>query len=161
MSDTMHSGRPGRSRRRQRGLAAVEMTLVTPLLLLLMFATAELGRALFQYNTLTKAVRDGVRHAATHALTGSTGVVLLQDTLVQEIRNLVVYGNASGTGSPLLEGLSTGDVDVSNAFADEVTVSASHAYAPLWGGSIPTFGLGNGDLSVDLTLRASTTMRGL
>jgi hypothetical protein len=157
----MHSGRSGRSRRRQRGLAAVEMTLVTPLLLLLMFATAELGRVLIQYNTLTKAVRDGVRHAATHALTGSTGVVLLEGALVEEIRNLVVYGNPTGAGSPLLEGLATGDVEVSNAFADEVTVSASHAYAPLWGGSIPTFGIGSSDLSIDLTLRASATMRGL
>ena len=46
------------NRGRQRGVAIVEFVLTLPLLMLLLLATAEIGRALFQYNTLTKAVRD-------------------------------------------------------------------------------------------------------
>ena len=41
--------------RPQRGVAIIEFVITLPLLLLLLLATAEIGRALFQYNTLTKA----------------------------------------------------------------------------------------------------------
>ena len=52
------------NRHRQRGLAIVEFAIVLPLLLLLSLATTELGRALYQQDTLNKAVRDGARHLA-------------------------------------------------------------------------------------------------
>ena len=59
--------------RRQRGTATVEFAIVLPLLLVLMFATAELGRLISQYNTLTQSVRDAVRYAAAAAAADSTG----------------------------------------------------------------------------------------
>ena len=49
------------SSRCQRGLVLVEMVLITPLMLLLMLATAEVSRAFVDHNTLTKAARNGVR----------------------------------------------------------------------------------------------------
>ena len=49
-------------RNRQRGVAIVEFALVLPLLLLMTFVVTEYSRALYQYNTLTKSVRDAARY---------------------------------------------------------------------------------------------------
>ena len=46
------------------GAAAVEMALVLPLLLLLVFGIVDFGRALNLQITLTQAAREGVRPAA-------------------------------------------------------------------------------------------------
>ena len=44
--------------RKQNGAALVEYALVLPLLLLVTFVVTEYSRALYQYNILTKSVRD-------------------------------------------------------------------------------------------------------
>jgi Flp pilus assembly protein TadG len=49
--------------RRGRGQALVEFAIVIPLFLLLLVALFDLGRAVFAYNTLTNAAREGVRMA--------------------------------------------------------------------------------------------------
>jgi hypothetical protein len=82
----------------QRGVAIIEFALILPLLLLLTFITTELGRAIWQYNTLTKSVRDAARYLSTQQ-PGSAAAVTTA-------RNLMVYGNPAGTGSPLAIGLS-------------------------------------------------------
>ena len=51
--------------RRQHGIATVELAIVAPILLLILLGVAEMGRALFQYNTLSKAVRDSARYYST------------------------------------------------------------------------------------------------
>ena len=48
-------------KRGQRGIAAIEMVITLPVLLLLLVGMAELGRAFYQYNTLTKSIRAGIR----------------------------------------------------------------------------------------------------
>ena len=84
---------------RQQGLAMVEFAIVLPLLLFLMFAAAEFGRALFQYNTLLKAVRDGARYMAQNAFLGD-GTQINGDAPT-EAMNLVVYGSiAAKTCNP-------------------------------------------------------------
>ena len=45
----------------ERGSAAVEFALVVPLLVLLLFGIAELGRAYYVQTTLSGAAREGVR----------------------------------------------------------------------------------------------------
>jgi Flp pilus assembly protein TadG len=55
--------RTSRCRRRQRGQALVEFSLVIPLFLLLLIALFDMGRAVFSYNTLTNAAREGARMA--------------------------------------------------------------------------------------------------
>jgi len=85
---------------RQNGTALVEFALILPLMLVLTFITTEFGRAIYQYNTLTKSVRDAVRYAS----------VRTPNTQVTEVRNLVVYGNPGGTGSPLVLGLTLANV---------------------------------------------------
>jgi Flp pilus assembly protein TadG len=79
-------------RNRQRGVALVEFAFVLPLLLVLSLVSAELGRAVYRYNTTAKVVRDAVRYLS----------VQTPGTHVAEARNLIVYGNVAGTG-PLLD----------------------------------------------------------
>lgn len=97
---------------RQHGVAIIEMALIIPLLLMLLFIVTELGRAVMQYNTLTKSVRDGARYLSTQ----------LQDTMVAEAKNLIVYGNTAGDGSSIVAGLET-----------------SHVATPKWQQSVGTF----------------------
>jgi len=59
----MRHGHRRRSTRSPRGQALVEMALVLPIFLLVMVALFDLGRAVFAYNTLTNAAREGVRLA--------------------------------------------------------------------------------------------------
>ena len=53
----------GRRRERSRGQALVEFSLVIPIFLLLLISLFDLGRAVFSYNTLTNAAREGARVA--------------------------------------------------------------------------------------------------
>lgn len=51
------------------GVAGVEMALITPLLVTLMFGSMELGNLYWTQHKLTKAVRDGSRFAARQSFT--------------------------------------------------------------------------------------------
>lgn len=130
--------------RNQRGLATVEMAIGLPVLLLLMLATAELGRLISQYDTLNNAVRDGARYAASVSAQGSTGFVIITSTIQNNVANLVATGNVNGNGAPLLPGLSPSDVSVS-ATGNQlyVEVSVTYNYEPITGPTLQTFGLGN------------------
>ena len=50
--------------RNNRGAALVEMALILPLLLLIVFGIFEFGRAMFIVNTLNNAAREGARRAS-------------------------------------------------------------------------------------------------
>jgi Flp pilus assembly protein TadG len=79
--------------RNRSGAAAVEMALVTPLLLLILCGSVELGNYFLDEHALRKAVRDGARYAARqdfadYACSSSTinsTVVTNTQTLVQKI----------------------------------------------------------------------------
>lgn len=86
--------------KRQHGVALVEFALILPMLLLLTLITVEFGRAIWQYNTLTKSVRDAARYLSLQT----------PGTKIPEARNLMVYGNTAGTGAPLAMGLNTSHV---------------------------------------------------
>jgi len=90
------------SRRTQQGAALVELALIIPMLLLLSLVTTEFGRAMYEYNAVVKSTRDAVRYLS----------VQTPGTKITEARNLVVYGNTAGTGSPLARGLSLSNVPV-------------------------------------------------
>ena len=151
---------PSSHKRPQQGIASVEFAIALPLLLLLLLATAEIGRMLSQYDTLTKAVRDGARFLAAHALNGSTSTVQLTAPIPAETQYLVVYGNVNGAGSPVLPGFVIGNVTVANAGNGYVSVSATYTYQPMLG-SLPTFGLTAGPISVAIPLNATVVMRAL
>lgn len=64
-----------RFRRDDRGAAAVEFALVLPILVVLLFGVIDFGRALFAYNYLTAAVREGGRFAAVQESASSEAAV--------------------------------------------------------------------------------------
>jgi hypothetical protein len=84
----------------QRGVAITEFALVVPLLLLLALITTEYGRAVYQYNTLTKTVRDAARYLSMQSPGGG----------ISAAKHLVVYGDPSNTSSPLAIGLDVSQV---------------------------------------------------
>ncbi len=81
-----------------------------------MFAVLEFGRALWVHNALTDAARRGARYAVLHSENAST-----------EVKNIVVYGDAAGTGNPMLPSLSTANVNVTynNFGLNDGTVTVS------------------------------------
>jgi Flp pilus assembly protein TadG len=147
-------------RRWERGTAIIEFTIALPLLLLMLVATAEIGRMLSQYNTLNKAVRDGVRYLAANALAGTTGVVSINSTVQTATINLVVTGNTAGSGSALLPNLTANNVTVTSLANGYVSVTASYTYVPMLGSNLPTFGL-SAPINVSIPLNASVVMRPL
>lgn len=82
----------------RRAAAAVEMALVTPLLIILMFGAMELGKYFLDQHMVVEAVRDGARFAARQDFdsmpcAGTAG----NET---QIKNLVRTGTTDGTGTP-------------------------------------------------------------
>ncbi len=144
---------------RQHGAVLVEMVLVTPILLMLMLATAEVTRAFIDHNTLTKAVRNGVRYVAANAFQGTTGLVFVSTVLRTETQNLVVYGNTAGTGAPVLPGLTPTDIIVADIGNDNIQVSVSYTINGMLGPALPNFY--GSSISLLHNLQASVTMRAL
>ncbi|HSW15639.1 MAG TPA: TadE family protein [Ramlibacter sp.] len=92
--------------RRSRGVALVELALILPVMLVMTFIVTEYGRAIYQYNTLTKSVRDAARYLSFQT----------PETHRAQARNLLVYGNLGGTGTPLALGLTAANVPDANIF---------------------------------------------
>jgi len=95
------SFRFGQARRRRRGSTIIETALVLTIALVTFIGLLDIGSVLFRLQGLTERARAGARYAVVNAF-DATG-----------IRNVVVYGNAAGTGGPLL-GLTTDLVAVNN-----------------------------------------------
>jgi Flp pilus assembly protein TadG len=87
--------------RNESGIQLAELAIVLPVLLILFAATAEFGRYFYEYTTLAKAARIGTRYLVTANVNCAQA---------DQARRLVVYGNTAGTGSPVLEGLTTANV---------------------------------------------------
>jgi len=100
-----------------RGSAAVEMALILPVLLALMFGSVELGNYFMNEHSLVKAVRDGARFAARQnfstysACTGQPGGNTVSDT-----KNLVINGYLSG-GTAITPNISASDISVTTTCA--------------------------------------------
>ena len=139
---------------RQTGVALVEFALVLPFLLILTFIVTEYSRALYQYNILTKAVRDAARYLSTQ-VPGDT-------TKYSIAKNLAVYGNPAGSGTPLAIGLSTAQVSNpvwqlagASPVVNTVTVTITgYTFSPLFNS---VFGLSFGNVTyapISATMRA-------
>ncbi len=146
--------------RRQRGVAILEFAVALPLLLFLMLATAELGRLLSQYDTLTKAVRDGARYAAANADLGTTGVVSITPAVQTAIQNLVLTGNTAGSGGTLLPSFSASNVTVTGVANGYVQVAASYTYVPMVSTALITFGL-HAPINTNVVLNSTVVMKPL
>jgi Flp pilus assembly protein TadG len=149
---------PGSSNRRhaQRGLAVVEAAIVLPLLLLLLVAVGELGRAFYQYNTLQRCVRDATRHLAANAISNDTKLIDITPQLTATTRALGAYGSPGG-GTPLLPDLAPANFTVSQVNATQVRVTGTYQYQARYA-AIPTFGLGDGNVGFSKTFTVAVTM---
>jgi Flp pilus assembly protein TadG len=146
--------------RRVRGVAAVEFVIAAPFLLLLLVAAAEVGRAFLQYQTLSYAVRHSARYVSDNSINGTTGVISLSTQTTTRARNLAVFGNVLGTGSPKLPGYQISHVQIVNLGGDNIRVTATYPYQPMIGPVLPRFGYGPGadpgpfNMQIAVTLRA-------
>lgn len=143
--------------RRQRGFAMVETTIVLPLLLILALGAAEFGQMLQMSNVINKQQQDGARYLSSRGTFGTTGVVVLDASIIDAARNLVVYGNTQGTGTPLLPGLSVEDVTVSIPSPNHIRVAVEYQYPPIFGNVFSMFGYGGG-IAVNIPLISSVVM---
>ncbi|MHC5348210.1 TadE/TadG family type IV pilus assembly protein [Metapseudomonas furukawaii] len=152
--------------RGQRGVAMVEFAIALPLLLLMLLAIGEFGRMLYQYNSLLQASRDAGRYVAGKAWDRTLGKIVLVDQqqdkdLVSETRNIAVYGipGVTDDSQPVVAGLETGDVSVTEFDAEHIQVSISFTFQPLFGDGIPA--LVGDEIDLNLNLVATTVMRAL
>ena len=140
--------------RDERGVQLVELAIVVPIFILLFAATAEFGRYFYEYTTLAKATRVGARYLA------SACVKTNEDT---NAKNIVVFGNAAGTGTPILTGLSsTSNVTITRSggvptVPQTVTVQiTSFKHQPIFDlGAITKIS----SLSLKVDVKPSVTMR--
>lgn len=164
------------ARRRCRGSAVLELAIVIPVLVLLIGATVELGRFLYAYNTLAKAVRGATRHLAM--ADGSNAANAAWTTARQEACQLALFGTLAGGSTPLLPGLEssmvqigtsgnlTGTAPYANSNAGcglncgigwvQVTISG-YSLAPVFSGVLPSSVLQGGRLPmgpITLTMRS-------
>lgn len=155
------------------------MALVTPLLLLIMFGSVEMGNYFYDEHKLAKAVRDGARYAARQrfanytACTGSPPQAVIDDT-----RKIVRKGALDGAASDLLPNWDSAGVSFSvmmscqatldlgggnsmapsgiyagmTSGAPTVTVTASLPYQPVVGSA---FGFSGANLSLNATQQAA------
>ncbi len=145
-----------RKRSIQRGTAILELALVLPVLLVMTFIVTEFGRAIYQYNTITKSVRDATRY-----LTMQT-----PNTHVTEAQNLVVYGAIAAGTTALAPGLATSMVSANwptspvgtNPPINTVTVTVSgYAFHSVL---LSAFGLPFGNVTysdITATMRSQTS----
>ena len=91
----------------QRGVAAVEFALLATLLVTLLLAASEFGRAMYQYNTVVKGARAAARYLSQFPPGDANAIAAA--------RNLVVYGDTASNGDVLVPGLTTSMVSVCDA----------------------------------------------
>lgn len=144
-----------RFRSDERGVQLLELAIVLPIMLVLFGAVAEFGRYFYEYTTVAKAARVGARYLASKSV--ESGV-----SYQANAKNLVVYGNIGGTGSPVLPGLTTANVDVqyvggTTGIPDLVKISIINYKHQ----SVINLGslLNNTSLSTDVDVKPSVTMR--
>jgi Flp pilus assembly protein TadG len=102
---------------RQRGAAILEFALSATVLVGLFAGAFQVGYTFYAYNRLEQAVRRGAQYAS------------LKPQATTEIKNMVVYGDASPTAAapPILNGLSTSNVRVRVAGTMDEPVSVTVA----------------------------------
>lgn len=92
--------------RRERGVVAVELALMTIPMVLMVLAAIDFARGIYHYNIIVKATRDAVR-----ILTAFDPSVP-SEYPTDLARTRVVYGQDNASGSKLLPGLNNGIVQI-------------------------------------------------
>ena len=127
----------------QDGMAAVEFALFLPVLLIIFVGVTEIGRALYQANSVEKGLRAGAHFAARSEFP-------LPAAVQTAAKNLVKTGDVNGGGSYVTEGwgkagatldITVGSYDLNGTPVPVVRLSAVVPFVPLLPGMnlIPGF----------------------
>jgi Flp pilus assembly protein TadG len=135
----------------ERGSQLVELAIIMPLVLVLLGATAEFGRFFYTYTTLLKGTRAASRYLVSQPVGMSDAAA----------KNLVVYGNTEGTGTPVTSNLTTANVVITpNKMGAKTQTVEIKNYT-----YVPIFDLGkltrSSTLSLSVNVGAKSTMRQL
>ena len=149
-----------RFRRDEQGVQLVEVAIVIPLLVMMFAAVGEFGRYFYEYTTLAKAARVGGRFMAAKSYKSTSTNWQLAT------KRLVVYGNTDGTGSPVLPGLTTDNVEIlfqGGTYAGGAGVPTTVTVRIINYEHEPIFDLGKltkiNSLSLNVDVKPSITMR--
>jgi Flp pilus assembly protein TadG len=108
-------------RRNRRGMAIVEFALGSGVLLATFSGTFGVGYSLIQYNELETAVAQGARYASMVPYDSATSTP--SAAFQSAVQNMVLYGSPVAGSSPVLSGLSAGNVNLTVTFANGVPSS--------------------------------------
>lgn len=100
----------------QRGAALLELAICATVFLTAIFGVLEFGRLLWTHSALKDAARRGARYAAVRKQGDEAAVI-----------KYIVYGDPSAnpaTAKPVVDGLTTGQVDVEYDNFDGIKLSA-------------------------------------
>lgn len=98
----------------QRGTAAVELAILLVVMVPLAMGVADLGRAIYQYNTMVKASRDAARYLSSQGPGDASDLA--------KAKCLAVYGNQDCSGTVLVPDLTTAMVTV----CDSISCPGTH-----------------------------------
>lgn len=116
-----------RLKKQQRGVAAVEFGILIIPMLIMLIGLTEYGRAIYQYNTLAKSVRNATRYLTTVA-PGNTTEQL-------KAKCLAVYGNLDCAGTELAQNLETTMVYICDSI-DFTDCTDPHSAVPTGQGAV-------------------------
>lgn len=134
-----------RAARRRAGTSTVEMAIVLPLLLMLVFAIGEFSIAFTQWQTLANAAREGARTGIVYR-GSSCASATVQSEIQQTVQD---YADLAGLDPSEVTTTSSGECDPSG---QPLTVSSS---APYRFQMLP----GLAGLPTQITLRGTSVMR--
>lgn len=116
-----------------RGVAAAEMALVAPLLLIVMFGSFELGNYFYDNHIVIKSVRDGARYASRRSFADYDCPSTVDANAMSAITNVTRTGQVAGQGTPRLANWSaTGTVFVTVSCT--AISGSTPAYAGIYAG---------------------------
>jgi Flp pilus assembly protein TadG len=121
------------NRKGERGATLLEFVFVATGFFTMLIAICAGSNLYFTHNALVEATRRGARYAATQPSavvcgTPTTGSSTCAACLTR-IQNYAIYGNSAGTGTPMVNGLQTTNINVEYS----------------------NFGVGQGSVSVNIT----------
>lgn len=107
-----------------RGTASVEMALMLPMLVALLFGGLEGGYYFWSEHRVVKAVRDGARYAGRQSFDQYNCTTTSTTTATRDaIKNLTRTGTLDGTGAPLIPGWVDGNTTVTVAPCNTATAT--------------------------------------
>ncbi|MBL8175066.1 MAG: pilus assembly protein [Bryobacterales bacterium] len=98
----------------RRGSAMLEFAVGAGVLVSVFTGTFQFGYTFYQYNKLSNAVNAGARYASLRAYNSPNATPA--SNFNTAVKNMVVYGNPAGTGSPVVPGLAPGNVVLTPTF---------------------------------------------